>query len=128
MVQNNLRFIINNDDNEAYHYDDVSGWQANQWHHITITWIIPGFMKTYVDGNLKISNATSAIDLVSDTSNAIYIGSQDTQNIADAVIDEFRISNCVRTEQEIKNNSSFITITSPIGGERWQVGYSHKIT
>ncbi len=98
---NNFRFIIKGDDSEAYHSYQLASWVANQWHHIAVTWTIPGEMKTYFDGKLAISHAASQQDLLSPLPAELILGGNNGACRAEAVLDELRISDIARSPQEI---------------------------
>ncbi len=97
----NLRFVFNGDDSEAFQADNLGYWQSGEWHHLALTWTIPGRMKTYINGELKIDHTSSNVDLMTNLSAELTIGAQFNNEYADAVFDEFRISNIARTQQEI---------------------------
>jgi uncharacterized protein (TIGR02145 family) len=85
-------------------YVNVSGeWTAGIWHHAAFTW---GFDKIqiFIDGQLRAENpVTDLLFYVMDTD--FQLGSIDPfYGGADAVIDELRISNIVRTPEEIYNS------------------------
>lgn len=61
---NNFRFVFKSDDSEGHQGYGLGAWEANQWHHVAVTWTVPGTMKTYFDGQLKISHSSSAQDLL----------------------------------------------------------------
>ena len=99
----NFRFIINADDSEANHFS-FDFWTAIQWHHIAITWTVPGRMITYIDGIERINHASTSQDVLSPIPSSLNIGSRSVQNNLqpNVVIDELRISNIARTPAEIK--------------------------
>jgi hypothetical protein len=110
---NNLRFILNNDDSEGFQAYNLTSWMANQWHHIAVTWTVPGQMKTYVDGIERISHASSNQDLISPVPPNLSIGHRNNLCQANAVIDELRISNIARTASEIAQSYvSALTVSS----------------
>ena len=97
----NLRFILGSEDSEAFQGYNLGAWTANDWHHVALTWSVPGEMKTYVDGVQRISHPSGTKDLVSSVPPAMSIGSQNGALQADAVIDELRISDIARSSEEI---------------------------
>jgi hypothetical protein len=110
---NNLRFILNIDDSEGFQAYNVASWIANQWHHIAVTWTVPGQMKTYVDGIERISHASSNQDLISPVPPTLSIGHRNNVCQANAVIDEVRISDIARTASEIAlSYVSALTVSS----------------
>jgi hypothetical protein len=98
---NNLRFILGREDSEAYQGVNLGAWAANQWHHLAVTWTIPGLMKTYIDGKEVLSHASASQDLVTSVPATMFIGSQAGSLQANAVFDELRISDVARTASEI---------------------------
>jgi hypothetical protein len=98
---NNLRFILGREDSEAYKGVNLGAWVANQWHHLAVTWTIPGLMKTYIDGKEVLSHASASQDLVTSVPATMFIGSQAGSLQANAVFDELRISDVARTGSEI---------------------------
>jgi hypothetical protein len=97
----NLRFFLGPEDSEAYQGYNLGGWAADQWHHIAVTWSVPGRLKTYVDGVPRISHPTGAADLLPSVPAALTIGSQNGSLQANAVFDELRISDVARSDEEI---------------------------
>lgn len=97
----NLRFFLGPEDSEAYQGYNLGEWAANDWHHLAVTWTVPGEMKTYLDGVERISHSSAARDLVSPVPPAMSIGSQSGSLQANAVIDELRISDIARPAEEI---------------------------
>ncbi len=93
---NNFRFLLRTDDSEGHKGRNLSHWVANEWHHIAVTWTVPGVMKTYFDGEETISHPSSNQDLINITGLTMSIGSRAGQISSDAVIDELRISNHAR--------------------------------
>jgi hypothetical protein len=98
---NNLRFIMGVDDSEAYQAYNLAHWVANQWHHIAVTWNIPGEMKTYIDGMERISHTASNQDLISTVPPTLSVGSIANSFQVNAVIEELRISDVARSPDEI---------------------------
>jgi hypothetical protein len=97
----NLRFIFRSDDSEAYQAYSLRDWRANEWHHIAVTWTIPGTMRTYVDAVEVIAHPSSAQDLVAPLPPTLVIGSWRGDGFVNAVMDELRISDIARTAEEI---------------------------
>jgi Concanavalin A-like lectin/glucanases superfamily/Bacterial Ig-like domain (group 2) len=102
----NLRFFLGPEDSEAYQGYNLGAWVANEWHHLAVTWNVPGELKTYVDGVLRISHPTGPQDLLSSLPPAMSIGSQSGSLQANAVIDQLRISDVARSEQEIAQSAA----------------------
>ncbi|MCK9245183.1 MAG: LamG domain-containing protein, partial [Candidatus Marinimicrobia bacterium] len=50
-------------DNEANYYD-INAWSGQEWHHLAVTWKIPGEMRLYVDGVLRIHDQATELDLL----------------------------------------------------------------
>jgi uncharacterized cupredoxin-like copper-binding protein len=79
---------------------DISDWRQNDWYHITASWDSSQMM-LYIDGELKAS--TTGITIPEGLASKMFIGSDYFGiNQCEAVIDEFRISNRVRTSKEIR--------------------------
>jgi hypothetical protein len=97
----NLRFILGSEDSEAYQGYNLGAWAANDWHHLAVTWSIPGEMKTYIDGVQRISHSSGTKDLISSIPPEMVIGSQAGALQADAVIDELRVSDVARSAEEV---------------------------
>jgi hypothetical protein len=99
-----FRFLINADDSEADWGYSFAFWNSNQWHHVAVTWTVPGRMITYIDGIELLNHASTSQDVLSPIPSALNIGSRSVQNNAQAncVIDELRISKIARTPAEIK--------------------------
>jgi hypothetical protein len=97
----NLRFILGSEDSEAHQGYNLGAWAANDWHHIAVTWSVPGRMITYVDGLAVTSHPAAQRDLVSSPPFAMTIGSQNGALQANAVIDDLRISDIARSGEEI---------------------------
>jgi len=79
----------------------INTWNPNEWHLFTATW---NRLETrlYVDGVLKAREKYYAPSVEPDR---LYIGSENIQtNQADAVIDELKIYDYVRTSSQIKNH------------------------
>jgi hypothetical protein len=97
----NLRFVLGSEDSEAYQGYNLGAWVANEWHHVAVTWRVPGRLNTYVDGVPRISHPTAPGDLLSSIPAALTIGSQNGSLQANAVIDQLRISDIARSDAEI---------------------------
>jgi hypothetical protein len=100
----NLRFVLGPEDSEAYQGYNLGEWIANEWHHVAVTWSVPGRLTTYVDGVPRISHPTGPADLLSSIPAALTIGSQNGSLQANAVIDELRISDVARSDDEIAHS------------------------
>lgn len=98
---NNIRFILRLDDSEAYRAYNTGAWTAGEWHHIAVTWAIPGQMKIFIDGIERVSHPASDQDLISSLPPGLSIGSRNNTSQADAIIDELRISDVARSAREI---------------------------
>jgi hypothetical protein len=82
----------------------VNEWIEDKWHHIAFTWDSHS-LKIYVDGVLK-TKPDIDIDLPVVEDTVFQVGADGSGGYVDAVIDELRISNIVRSENEIV--SSFL--------------------
>ena len=100
----NLRFLMGADDSEAYQAANLSGIQAGEWHHLAITWTIPGSMRTYVDGVEVIAHDSAAQDLIDPLPPGLSIGHRFSSCHVDAVVDELRVSDIQRTAEEIEES------------------------
>jgi hypothetical protein len=112
---NDLYFtIIDSSGNEHSVSKDVASWNANEWHHIAVTWDIDGDvsgsynMEMHLDGSSS-SNIYSDVTnnfIVDDTASSVYIGSsaQKLQQ-ANAIIDEFIIYDKVLSKEQIQKHS-----------------------
>ena len=97
----NLRFFLGPEDSEGHQGYNLGAWAADQWHHIAVTWTVPGELKTYVDGVVRISHAASSQDLVSSIPPTMTIGSRSGVLQANAVIDELTISDIAMSAEQI---------------------------
>lgn len=107
----------------------ITNWEINEWHHITITWGPLG-RKLYIDGKLKDSDSSKdpVINIIPEKfgiGTNDYLGGTEQAN---AVIDEFRISSKQRSDEQITNdyvqgggtftpvnpNAPTIAITAPV--------------
>ncbi len=93
-----MMFLMKKHDHEN-NYILTTGWSETDWHHVAVTWSIPGRQIMYVDG-VRIS------DMIADEKDflqpdRLIIGALLTSENAYAVLDEFRISNRARTPAEI---------------------------
>ncbi|UCH88342.1 MAG: Ig-like domain-containing protein [Thermoplasmata archaeon] len=80
--------------------ENISQWQSHEWHHIAVSWNASK-MQLFIDGILEATK--SSITLPQGYDVHMYIGSDyNRTNQSSAVLDELRISNCVRTAEEIR--------------------------
>ncbi|MBN2281677.1 MAG: T9SS type A sorting domain-containing protein [Candidatus Marinimicrobia bacterium] len=93
-------FFMLQPDNESG-YQPIEHWQETDWHHIAVTWKIPGRMRLYIDGFEKVNNAAGTLDLVTNPSGLFRIGGVLPSNNMSAVFDEFRFSNIEKSAKEI---------------------------
>ena len=80
----------------------ISNWLANQWHHVAFTWNAD-FVQIYIDGQ-RVAQTPTTITLPSITETTFQIGNDMAEANSDnlgATVDEFRISDCVRTSEEL---------------------------
>lgn len=97
--------VIFGDDNGSYNgFSITTGLQINSWHHIAIKWDIPNnIIWTYFDG-VPVLNGEYNAYWASEWTDA-YIGAGYTQSRWwNGKIDEFRIWNVLKSEQEIQDN------------------------
>lgn len=78
---------------------NVADWNANEWHHIACTWSSLR-IEMYVDG-AKVSETTTNFDLPTLPQQQFHIGSDAGFRKWDGYLDELRISENVRSEDEI---------------------------
>ena len=97
----NLCFRLGRVDSEAFKGINLGSWLANQWHHVAVTWTVPGLMKIYLDGKEALSYASTTQDLVTSIPATMFVGSRAGALQANAVFDELRISDIARTASEI---------------------------
>jgi hypothetical protein len=102
---NNLRIILNRYSAggrpEQGVATNIGSWVANQWHHVAFTWN-SAFMVLYVDGSLVVQNPVT-IALPNITATTFQIGGEGAGSYLNAVVDEFRLSDTVRTAEDISN-------------------------
>ena len=82
--------------------------QDGKWHHIAVSWktnTANGF-RTYVDGVLKNSRSSSMLSLPTFTSKTFYLGGFATLECLNGLLDEVRIWNIVRTDEQIAQSKS----------------------
>ncbi len=89
----------------SYNFPQV--WTAGEWHHIAISWNLPGTFKLYIDGYEVRTREMSSRALYQPIFETISIGRWRDIYTADAVIDELRVSRRARTAKEIA--ASFAT-------------------
>ena len=100
---NGIRFFIwDNDERVSKIEHNVSDWKSGEWHYISATWN-SNEMKLFIDGELVQSSGN--ITLPDSKAQRFFIGSSNASgaNVADAIIDEFRIYNYVK-ENVCSNN------------------------
>ncbi|MDO8537635.1 MAG: Ig-like domain-containing protein [archaeon] len=91
----------------------INDWQANQWHHMAITWGLRG-REIFIDGK-KMAESTNFQPAIQTQPTEFALGLQLTGfGQVDAVIDEFRISNAQRTEQEIRESAGLPTLPDDV--------------
>ncbi len=91
---------------------DVSAWQADEWHHIAAVWDLDNpvsddnHMELYIDGSNSGSDysETEYYIHMEDMEPNMFIGSYSGELQAEAVIDELRISNIPRTASELSDS------------------------
>ncbi|MEP7339126.1 MAG: LamG-like jellyroll fold domain-containing protein [Acidobacteriota bacterium] len=104
---NNMRIILNRfgvaPGGEVGVAFNVGTWAANQWHHIAFTWSNSAKqLAVYSDGTLRAQTGF-AINLPAISNTTLQIGGDGAGSYIQAVVDELRISDRVRTAQEISN-------------------------
>ncbi|MBN1660406.1 MAG: hypothetical protein JXA93_18550 [Anaerolineae bacterium] len=91
---NNLRLMVWDSTTEYGVAYNVAHWLAGEWHHVAVTWHDTD-IALYVDGQMRDSSPSAHVpDTLAETMN---VGSTHwTSEQAEAVIDEFRISDVPR--------------------------------
>ena len=85
-------------------------WAAGEWHHIAVSWEMTD-LKFYLDGEL-LAHTSPAYPLPAISETIFQIGGHGNTHFAEAVVDELRISNVVRSASEITASyTSGLTIT-----------------
>jgi len=99
---NYLKFLTsdNESNNQGFPKVDVRNWRIDNWYHLVFIWDYSGNKKIYIDGHLK--KAVSNNPMPTNAYSSIYIGSTpEVFGSIDGVIDELRISDKVRSADEI---------------------------
>ncbi len=111
---NNLAIVL--DTFGGWHTAEVSAssWAPDQWHYISITYSNTSKkIQIYIDGIKKAERTFSGVLPVINHANFQIGGAPGSANPVNALLDEFRISNRVRTEQEIvQRYLAPLTVTS----------------
>lgn len=107
---NNLRFMVWD---SSYEYGvgyNIADWKADEWHHVAVTWTATKITLS-VDGEERASSQN--IGLPDTLAATIYIGSTASHtDQADAVIDEFRISDIPRVGNSDSCNYRILAVDS----------------
>jgi hypothetical protein len=102
-TSNFLRCYLRDSENRLlsifYYFPQV--WPAGEWHHIAISWHLPGTFKLYIDGFQVREQDTTAQSLHEPFPETLSLGRWRDIYTADAVIDELRVSRRARTAKEI---------------------------
>jgi hypothetical protein len=100
---NQLKCYLRDSENHllSIFYNFPQVWAAGQWHHIAISWNLPGAVKLYIDGYEVRTQDTSAQSLHEPFPETLSIGRWRDIYTADAVLDELRVSRRARTAKEI---------------------------
>ncbi len=102
-------------DPAGYHYSSVSSIEMNKWTHVAVVWE-SGSVKFYINGELDTTIPSSG---VGDSTNWVLIGQENSTRRYNGMIDDVRIWDGPRTQQQIRENMS-MTIRD---GESGLVGY-----
>ena len=105
---NNMRIILNrfgaHPGGEVGVAFNVSTWQANTWHYLTFTWSNSAKkLQAYADGALQ-AEQTFGIELPAIGDPTFQIGGDGAGGYAEALLDNLRISDTVRSPLEISNH------------------------
>ncbi len=105
---NNMRIILNRfgaaPGGEVGVAFNVATWQANEWHHVAFTWSNTSKRLQAFSGGKLQAEQSFTINLPAITSTSLQIGGDGTGSYAQAVLDNLRISDIVRTPLEISNH------------------------
>ncbi len=103
----------------------------HNWHHLVVTYDNSN-IRHYIDGLLDKTSAQTG--QINSGAEALTFGAHDV-NVATrrwlfGSLDDIRIYNRALSESEIQElyHESNLTVTSPTGGENWNVGTWHSIT
>jgi Concanavalin A-like lectin/glucanases superfamily/FG-GAP-like repeat len=112
---NNLKIIVNRFTGNAGGETafNTSTWLANEFHHVAFTFsATQRQVKVYIDGQLKNTNNFVGA-LPGTAATAMQLGGLQQSQYANALFDNFVISDIARTEQDIGNRYfSSLTVTS----------------
>lgn len=87
---NNFRFMVWSEDTEYDAARNISHWQANEWHHVRVTWQ-ESEIALYLDGTLQ--NRESGIALPSHLASTLHLASTAGGDLsAQAILDEFIVT------------------------------------
>ena len=107
---NNLRFMVWDSSVEYGVGYNIADWGAGEWHHIAVTWTATE-ITLFVDGQERNSN--HSIGLPDTLAATMYIGSTSWHDQpADAVIDEFRVSDTPRAGNSDSCNYRILVVDS----------------
>ncbi len=87
-----------------------------EWTHLAFTYDVgEGQVKLYVNGEVSIEGAAAG-DLTPRGMDPLYIGrfSQDDSETPDGMVDEIRISNVARTQEEIQEAMNGLARLTPV--------------
>ncbi len=91
----------------------VNLWQAGQWHHVAFTFSnTTKTQKVYIDGVLRNQINFTGELLAIPAANFQIGAAPNSSNPVNAVLDQFRISNKARTDQEIYASYNSFTVNS----------------
>ena len=76
-------------------------WAPGEWHHVAVTWSLPGKIVLYADGAAVSELDTTVQSLFGNLPPAISFGRPDPNEAANALFDEFRISKIARSPKQI---------------------------
>jgi len=96
------RLILNRIQNESGVGIFINSWSAGDWHHCAFAWNSQS-LTMYIDGEL-VNSTNTASSLPSISSATFQLGGDGTTSYLNAVIDELRISDIVRSSNEIRDN------------------------
>lgn len=99
----------------GYHYSSLNSIEMGEWTHVAVVWDASG-ARFYINGVLDGSVPTSG---TGESTNWVSIGQENSTRRYNGMIDDVRVWNVARTEQEIRES-----MTKPLrGDESGLVGY-----
>nr|MDA3843492.1 hypothetical protein [Candidatus Kapabacteria bacterium] len=121
--QNNIRCVVYTENNKSGDYrTEPNSISYNKWQHVAVTYDAVGELKIYINGEDQLLNDNSPATgkILDNSDNKLYIGNRaDRNRTFDGRIDDLRIWNKVRSQEEIRDN----LLHELKGSESGLVGY-----